>query len=181
MKKIMKKAIADSFMNLCSEIPINSIKVQDIINYCQISRQTFYNYFRDKYDIMNYIYLRDAEHAVEKFDNSFEGLVDTIQYAFECCLKNKRFYISIANCEIQNGFPQFFYDHTKEFYSTIILNKYGNEALTRSIEIAIEFNSYGAKNLFMDWIKTGMKGNPEFMATEIAKCMPNELKMLILE
>jgi len=181
MKTLVKQAIADSFMRLCSKKPIKAISVKDIIDYCNISRQTFYNYYHDKYDLMNFIYLTSVENIIKKFENSSESLYKSIEGVLEMCLENKNYYMSIAEFSVQNSFPQYFFDHTKNYYTNRLITDYGMESLTKSIELAIGFNTAGTEKLFMDWIKNGMKESPKYMAREICSCMPQELKKFYLD
>jgi len=179
MKKIAKAAIANSFMQLCLEIPVKRITIKHIIDACEISKQTFYNYFLDKQDLMNYIYAVDSKLAADKHYNLNAGPLKTIETAFEKCLEKKSYYLAIANYDTQNGFPQYFYQNAIEFYTALIIDNYGKEALTAPIKHAIEFNCAGAEKLFVDWIKRGMVESPRMIATELVNCMPVGLKKYV--
>lgn len=41
-----KEIIRDAFWELLEEKPYNKITVQDIVNRCQVNRNTFYYHFR---------------------------------------------------------------------------------------------------------------------------------------
>lgn len=51
-----KRKIALSFERVLSFRPFETLTVADITQDCGISRQTFYNHFLDKYDLVNWIY-----------------------------------------------------------------------------------------------------------------------------
>lgn len=42
-----KKAISDAFWQLLEEKPYNKITVQNIVECCQVNRNTFYYHFQD--------------------------------------------------------------------------------------------------------------------------------------
>ncbi len=46
-----QRAIREAFMQLLAEKPFESITVQNIIDRALVNRKTFYNHFRDKYDL----------------------------------------------------------------------------------------------------------------------------------
>lgn len=50
----LKDIIAEEYLNLIKEYDFDKVTVSDIIKKCNISRQTFYSYFKDKYDIISY-------------------------------------------------------------------------------------------------------------------------------
>ena len=51
--KKTKKAIADAFLTMASQKPIEKITVTDIIKEAQINKSTFYAHYHDIYDLMD--------------------------------------------------------------------------------------------------------------------------------
>lgn len=179
MKRLVKNSIAKSFVKLCSEKPICKITINNIIDYCEISKQTFYNYFMDKQDLMNYVYQIEVEDAISKYIKSNNDSKQIAIWVCEACLHNADYYKTISNFNTQNNFTDFFYQYTKEFYISAIIESHGEETLTPSIKRAIEFHCAGAEKLFIDWIKKGMIESPEELTNEIIECMPLPLKQLV--
>ena len=62
-----KTAIKAAFIRLLNERPLNKISVKSIVDICNISRNTFYSHYRDKYDI--------AEQLFEKYKEDFMELL----------------------------------------------------------------------------------------------------------
>lgn len=54
MRQTTKQAIAESFETLLAVRSIEKISVKDIVTECGINRQTFYYYFHDIYDLMEW-------------------------------------------------------------------------------------------------------------------------------
>lgn len=54
-KDITKQHITDSFNALFRKYPLEKITVNMIIENAGVSKSTFYRYFLDKFDVMNYI------------------------------------------------------------------------------------------------------------------------------
>lgn len=52
----IKKMLADSLLKLCENKNLEALTIQDLLNDTGISRQTFYNHFIDKNDLIHYIY-----------------------------------------------------------------------------------------------------------------------------
>ena len=52
-KKVdVESMLAESLVALMKKVPIKDILVSDIVERCNLSRRTFYNRFRDKYDLL---------------------------------------------------------------------------------------------------------------------------------
>ena len=60
--------LADALLDLLKEKPFEKVTVEDIVNKCGASRPTFYRHFKDKYDLMDWIYLRHANKYMKYRD-----------------------------------------------------------------------------------------------------------------
>lgn len=53
---ITKKALAMAMKELMEQIPFSKISVSDICEKCGMNRKSFYYHFKDKYDLVNWIF-----------------------------------------------------------------------------------------------------------------------------
>ena len=67
--QITKKALALSIKKLMETIPLAKLSIHQIVDNCGINRQTFYYHFKDKFDLVNWIYYTEA---IENIDNSIK-------------------------------------------------------------------------------------------------------------
>lgn len=103
---ITKRALAKAFKELLNEKPFNKISINAICDKCGMNRKSFYYHFKDKYDLVNWIFeteclneLRGSEEVVIK-----EVLCKICSYFYE----NKAFYSRIFKIEGQNSFNDYF-------------------------------------------------------------------------
>lgn len=103
---ITKRALAKAFKELLNEKPFNKISINAICDKCGMNRKSFYYHFKDKYDLVNWIFeteclneLRGSEEVVIK-----EVLCKLCSYFYE----NKAFYSRIFKIEGQNSFNDYF-------------------------------------------------------------------------
>ena len=54
MKTQMKETIADAFIALARKKSIDKITVKDLVDYCDISRQSFYYHFQDILEVIEW-------------------------------------------------------------------------------------------------------------------------------
>ena len=108
---ITKKALASALKELLQEKPLAHISVSDICERCDMNRKSFYYHFRDKYDLVNWI-----------FDNEFIGVMRTaadytpteriagmeklVRYFYD----NRRFYKKVLVVDGQNSFSEHFHE-----------------------------------------------------------------------
>ena len=68
---ILKEKIADALIKLLETKTLDKITIKEIVEICNTSRQTFYYYFKDIYDIVEWIFLEKSTLILkEKFQNS---------------------------------------------------------------------------------------------------------------
>ena len=65
-KSITKQHITDCFNALSRKYSLDKITVNMIIEESGVSKATFYRYFLDKYDVMNYNYKRVLDEIFSK-------------------------------------------------------------------------------------------------------------------
>ena len=75
-----RQAIIRGTKHLAAEKPFHKISVLEIVRYCQINRNTFYYYFGDKYDVIQWIFdneiapVLNGEQANESLAKSVSAL-----------------------------------------------------------------------------------------------------------
>jgi len=169
----VKDTLANSLIELSYSKPISKITVQDITGHCNAGRQTFYNHFVDKYDLINWIYKEKVEKVLAMYreDRNWQ---DCMRDTYLIFLENKQFFTKIADL---TEFIDYFYTHTRDYYIASIVNRFGKDEITASLIYSIEFNCYGQVNMCLKWIKEGMKDSAKEMANKnIENIPPNLMK-----
>ncbi len=164
-----------SLLELSREKPIEKITVQDILDHSGAARQTFYNHFRDKYDLINYVYQDKVESFFNKYYETLD-LHECICQVYILFANNKHFYTHIAKMENQNSFKEFLFDNTREFYINAIQSKLGKSEIGNRLAYIIDYTCHGATGLCFHWFMNGMKDTPEEMASKLVDCIHPEMK-----
>jgi len=75
---ITKRALAASLKELLLEEPFDKISVAQICERCDMNRKSFYYHFKDKYDLVNWIYDTEFIDLVceKKYGHALEFLKD---------------------------------------------------------------------------------------------------------
>lgn len=85
MSTVIKKVLASTLKELMDEKSLSKITINDLTQSCGVSRQTFYNNFRDIYDLVEWIYLQDIEISVGK-NVTYENWQDDLAAIFNILL-----------------------------------------------------------------------------------------------
>ncbi len=103
---ITKRALAAAMKELMAEMPFEKINVAQICEKCGMNRKSFYYHFRDKYDLVNWIYDTEFITVVTKkhFDSTWDYMLVMFQYLYD----NRGFYRKALKIEGQNSFPEHF-------------------------------------------------------------------------
>lgn len=91
-----KAAIIDAFWELLEEKPYSKITVKDIVNSCQINRNTFYYHFHDIPDLLEYTIKEDADSIIQNHSNLENGsLIDCLIPIIQYSINRKRAVLHI--------------------------------------------------------------------------------------
>jgi probable dihydroxyacetone kinase regulator len=165
--KITKKALALSIKQLMETIPLDKISIHKISDNCGINRQTFYYHFKDKFDLVNWIYYTEAIENLDDKKNYAhwtEGMYKTLVYFMD----NKSFYINAINTLGQNAFNGYFFKETHDLIMGVVNDLSSNLNVSDSDKnfIAI-FYTNAFVGITMQWIKNGMKESPKIIVGKL--------------
>ena len=155
-KKMTKALIGESLKVLMRNHPFEKITIKMITDEAGVIRPTFYNYFCDKYEVVEWIF---NEYIIEKVRAMFEQKMYTegLKLLF-VCMKNdcvfyrKAFEITGQNAFtdiIRNSLHNLFLSEMSEIY---IENQTNNPLVTAELVAAFYANSLS--NLLQMWIKS---------------------------
>ena len=152
-----KKIIRDAFWELLEEKPYNKITVQDIVNRCQVNRNTFYYHFEDKYDLVNWYFQSGiTQFLVERGAyTSWDSLLAAIKDYF---LENKVFYCNALAYNGQNSLQKYMFDYLCSIFEQNAreLNPDISASETRAIG---QFFSGALMGILIPWVLGGMRTN----------------------
>ncbi|MGH4117757.1 dihydroxyacetone kinase transcriptional activator DhaS [Clostridium sp.] len=164
---ITEKALALSLKEIMQTVPLSKVSIRNITSNCSLNRQTFYYHFKDKFDLVNWIYHTEVTECIanyKHYDNWTDGMYRSLCYLME----NKSFYINALNTPGQNAFDGYFF----EFSCELIMGVVNDVSLGMNIpdlykNFIADFYTHAFVGVIVQWIKTGMKDSPQIMAEKI--------------
>ena len=106
IRQYTRNILADAAESLFETQSIENITVQSIVDACGTTRTTFYRYFKDKYDIMNWVYKRRVDDIIKNNINS-DSLKETYCDILNYMKDRRQYYSSIVKYSGQNSFFEY--------------------------------------------------------------------------
>lgn len=179
MRSRMKDRLAEAFLALCCEKDIKKITVSEIVKKADTGRQSFYNHFHDKFELINWIFERRSKEIINGFHPE-DGWCRIIADYYRSFLDQKAFYSQAAKLEGQNSFSDFLYSETFAFHLETVMRRAEGE-LTGEMLFAIRFNTLAAIEICTEWMKNGMEETPDEMARLLTACLPLPIREYLLD
>ena len=150
-----KIILANSLRNLMKKKPVDKIKIREIVEDCDLNRQTFYYHFQDMYALIEWMYRYDGQQIIgETFDG--QNVLKTTRAFLEYVEEHREEIISVLESKAQVYFSNFL----KEGIGVccdIVIDKYSkNMKITREYKsfLSIYYTS-AVLGVALDWIKKG--------------------------
>lgn len=160
MAQTTKKALAASLKKLLSEKPLDKITVIDIVEDCEVNRQTFYYHFKDIYDLVEWIYTSEATKALDgkkTYDTWQQGFLQIFEYVHV----NKAFVLNTYRSINREHLEQYLYNETYNLLIGVIEEKAANMSVRDDDKAFIaNFYKYAFVGLMLEWIHNGMRETP---------------------
>lgn len=172
-----KKKIASSMMDLLKKKPIDKITITDITVNCDMSRQLFYRYFVDKYDLINWMYEEDCGSVIYTGEEKF-SLKSWIKYILDVIEEKKNFYIHAIQNDIEKIFEKLILDKTRFYLSNIIKYKTSSE-LTKQLEFLIEMTARSLVDMIIFEIKNELPVKKEILLDWLMNGISKEIADLV--
>lgn len=115
---ITKMALANSLKTLMQEKGFHKISINDICSGCNMNRKSFYYHFKDKYDLLNWIFDTEFNDFVIRSSSleTWDLMLSLCYYLYE----NRKFYRKALAIDGQNSLHSHLYDILyKKFYDEL--------------------------------------------------------------
>lgn len=127
---LTKRALAAALKELMEKVPFEKIQVAHICEKCDMSRKSFYYHFKDKYDLLNWIFDMETFSLFQSLSNAkqLEDRMDVIRDVCYYFYKNRTFYRKALKIEGQNSFSEHFREYITPILKLRITYLFGDSA-----------------------------------------------------
>ena len=167
MQKDTKKLIFDTFIELLNQKPFDKITVKDIVETCDINRNTFYYYYSDIYDLLEEVFTNEFDELMEAHKNGGSWLEAFIKIA-NTAYRHKRIVYNICSSRSYDYFENYMYKSCKHIMVDFV--QYAAKGMSvpdEDIEFLASFYEYAFLGIISEWFRTGMREDPVYLASQL--------------
>ncbi len=171
-----KQALANALRQMMTIKPIDKITVKDLVEICGVNRQTFYYYFDDVYDLLEWVFEEDADRVLPHKVVYTRWREDVLTF-MDYLKQNSAFTLNVYN----SGSRIYMLRYLQEKMETcirsfaIIVSEDSN-INRQDFEFVIKFYSQCAIGFISQWMDMGMKLQPEITTERILRVMDQSVE-----
>ena len=171
----VRTLLEESMKELMNTRPLQKITVQMILENCGISRPTFYNYFFDKYDLINQIFKANVD-SFAKLRPAKTNWSIALGNMLAHMKTEQIFYTNAVSYRGQNSFIEFLDEHIYVTYIDELSKLIDSDSFDHEILFSLKFNSHGAARTIFEWIKSEMSEDPYQLGRLLANNMTSHIR-----
>ena len=175
MRKATKERIAESLKGLLEEKNLDRITVKEIAERSGLTVATFYNHFRDKAELVNWIQMTALTKILEQSEEgeSFEAILcRNLSY----CIDNRDYLINVYENRSRSASTEHpVVDYASQLLAELVRSRGGPEELSPEQSFAIRQYAYGCARTIYEYLRDGAEQPPEVMAHYMRSALPCSL------
>lgn len=176
MPQKTKKIIMDTFMELVREQTLDKVSVKELVESCEINRNTFYYYYKDLYDLMDDIFETEMQLAVKRqlqYDTWQEEFRDAAAFLIENRLLIAHMYYSKSRDMLE----RYLFTITDTMIQNYIRKLPESEAVGEEDRNFIcSFYSFSLVGMTLSWLKGDMQVQTEEFLGKMADIFENTIR-----
>ncbi len=174
MAEITKLWIADKMRELMKRKSIDKIRVTEICKAAEIERPTFYYHFRDKYELVAWIFFHKAvETNIISVESSAKAMSQ---------MKNDMvFYKRAYEDSSQNALWRYMVEYFTASYSDLAKEKLGTNMLDTQTAYSIRLYCMGAVGMTREWVLNDNITSAETVVQMMFNSMPENMRKIYFQ
>lgn len=156
MAKFTQKAIMVSFMELLKTKSLDKVTVKDIVESCEINRNTFYYYYSDIYELLEDVFRVETEKVMDE-DEPCTTFYEEYLRSATLILRYKEAIIHIYHSKSKDVLERYIKNITRELVQKFVLKAAQGYTISEgNIKYISNFYSYAIVGSTLHWIHEGM-------------------------
>lgn len=174
MAERTKLWIADKMKALMRKKPVSKIRITEICAAAEIERSTFYYHFKDKYDLVAWIFYHSAENMdvtnISEAANHMRQMKNDIL-----------FYKRAYEDNSPQALWQYMLEYFAEAYTAAAKSALQADTLDTQLSYSIRLYCYGAVGMAKEWILTDNVTSADTAVRMMFASMPENLRAVLFD
>ncbi|MBP3866319.1 MAG: TetR/AcrR family transcriptional regulator C-terminal domain-containing protein, partial [Eggerthellaceae bacterium] len=168
-----KRMFADELESMMRRTPLSKVRVAELCERCGVERRVFYYHFRDKYDLVAWMFEQDRLAAGETcapYTEEFYAEAHRMLWA------RRDFYRRAFDEDAQNSIYRYLLQFSIEANEAALKDHLHVSKLSRDLVFDARHFAHGNVGCVVDWLRGHIEASPAQLASCIFACMPAELR-----
>lgn len=149
---MIKEQISQALLTLIQTGEVlDKVTVSQLLKQAKISRQTFYNHFLDKDDLIQYVYTTRILGGFAKTNQTFDFCQELTQVYDK--MQSYRTFIQQA-CLLSgpNSLKEYMFKHCEDFDLQWHQYLYGSKPMPKRLVLATKYHALASSSMTLSWI-----------------------------
>lgn len=166
----VESIVMDALLSLVEDegVPLERVTVKRLLERSGVSRQTFYNHFLDKNDLICRVY---EQRMVRAFSGTPTGFAyrDELERSLECMREHGTFLRQAVKMDGQNNLTEHVMARTQKFDLDWHQSLWGDEPMPEELRLATVYHAMASTQMALSWILSGFPAPASELATLITR------------
>ncbi len=169
-----KVLFADTLKDMLKRMPLDKVRVDALCRECGADRRSFYYHFKDKYDLVAWIYLQDYEASLRETAGKY--CLDHVVGMLQRIQNNEVFYRRAFSDKSQNTITQYINDMFVQLGKDVVSKHLDSKELSREDLYAIKSYTFACVGHTKEWLEGKSAYTPLEFANLQYRFMPEILR-----
>ena len=153
--------------------PVDRMTVKDVVEGCDLTRQTFYRNFKDKYDLINWYFDKLVQQSLGKIETG-STVRESLDRKLTFIREEKAFFSGAFRSDDHNSLKEHDFELILQFYNDLLARRI-RRPVDDELQFQLEMYCRGSVYMTVKWVLGGMKETPRQMADRLVDAMPPAL------
>ena len=169
MRVNIPKTIEQSLLQLINTRRLDDITIQSLCEQADVSKTSFYKYYKDKYDLVNKVFDRIMPEGLDQIGRNIR-FSEALNLVFDALGKERPFLRQAYYSDDFNNLENHTVDYLVSLLSQLIQNK--NGTLTDQVIFSCHFFAVSLARFIREWVQKGGNDTKENLIQAILKSAP---------
>ena len=173
-----KGMFADELETMMERMTLSKVRVRDLCARCGVERRVFYYHFKDKYDLVAWMFERDYSSAA---NGQTPYSRELYAQAHKRLWARRAFYRRAFEEDAQNSIWRYLLQFSIQANEAALKRHLGVLALSSEHAFQARHFAHGNVGCVTDWLRGSIEATPEQLASYMFSCMPAMLRQAYAE
>lgn len=148
----MKKHIAEAARRLIDEKQVKKLTVKDIVEECQVTRQTFYYHFEDLPDLIRWVLTEEFENTLQEALSQDMGFEGGIRRFLEITVGKRKNIEKVLATNYSETIQELLLEHMRKYFLKLIEDKnLFPDASRLRLKVIVNYYMYAVAGIVRNW------------------------------